>query len=378
MFVSQAHSFRQQARLAVTLAWIGGYTDIITLLSCGAVTSHMSGTTAAFGRDLFTGSWSLLRLGCFVLATFFFGAAISGVCTNIARRRKWESIYVLSILVELLLLGAFAVCLAIRWNPMVESRLFLYRMIGLASTAMGLQNATISRISGGQVRTTHVTGVLTDLGHEGVEYIAWLLGRRRQARGQNARSSGHDSHPSGGRLVMLASIMVSFATGAGLAGLAYSHAPRWAMLPPVAFLIWIVYRDLSQPIAGIEASNWPTIFAELAIPDSLAIFHLRKAPDRKGRSRRMPNLLEWSATLPSSARVVLLDLEDGSELDSNSAMELRAVIAKLAEQGRSLILAGVEREHFDQMSVVGDVPLEPENVCSDLELAIARGLALVG
>ena len=32
MFVAQAHSFVQQARLAITLAWVAGYTNIITIL----------------------------------------------------------------------------------------------------------------------------------------------------------------------------------------------------------------------------------------------------------------------------------------------------------------------------------------------------------
>jgi len=33
MFVAQAHSFVQQARLAITLAWVAGYTNIIALLT---------------------------------------------------------------------------------------------------------------------------------------------------------------------------------------------------------------------------------------------------------------------------------------------------------------------------------------------------------
>ena len=50
MLVSHAHSFRQQARLAVTLAWVAGYTNIVTLLACGTVTSHVSGTTSLLDR----------------------------------------------------------------------------------------------------------------------------------------------------------------------------------------------------------------------------------------------------------------------------------------------------------------------------------------
>ncbi len=52
MFVAQAQSFTQQARLAITLAWIAGYTNIITIMACGTVTSHASGTTSNLGRDV--------------------------------------------------------------------------------------------------------------------------------------------------------------------------------------------------------------------------------------------------------------------------------------------------------------------------------------
>src|SRR3954452_18256678 len=100
MFVSQAHSFRQQARLAVTLAWVGGYTNLVTLLACNTVTSHVSGTAANLGRELFLGAWPLAGYALFLLSTFFVGAAISGFCTEIGRRRGWDSIYVLPILVE--------------------------------------------------------------------------------------------------------------------------------------------------------------------------------------------------------------------------------------------------------------------------------------
>ncbi len=38
MFISKAHTFKQQARLAITLAWVAGYTNVITLITLGATT----------------------------------------------------------------------------------------------------------------------------------------------------------------------------------------------------------------------------------------------------------------------------------------------------------------------------------------------------
>src|SRR4051812_20543388 len=145
MFVSQAHSFRQQARLAVTLAWVGGYTNLVTLLACGTVTSHVSGTASNLGRDIFSGAWPLAGYAVFLLTAFFCGAAVSGFSTELGRRRGWESIYVLPVIIETTLLGLFAMMLELWKQPTDAPRAALYWMTGLASAAMGLQNATITR-----------------------------------------------------------------------------------------------------------------------------------------------------------------------------------------------------------------------------------------
>ena len=59
MFVAQAHSFQQQARLAITLAWVAGYTNVVGLIECGVAVSHVSGTASGVGRDAANMEWKL-------------------------------------------------------------------------------------------------------------------------------------------------------------------------------------------------------------------------------------------------------------------------------------------------------------------------------
>ena len=63
--------------------------------------------------------------------------------------------------------------------------------IPLAAMACGLQNALASSYFGLVIRTTHVTGVITVMGLEGVQYLLWLWdrtrGRRRAWRRSGAR-----------------------------------------------------------------------------------------------------------------------------------------------------------------------------------------------
>jgi uncharacterized membrane protein YoaK (UPF0700 family) len=376
MFVSNAHSFQQQARLAITLAWVAGYTNVLTLLACNSVTSHMSGITSNLGREVVAGDWRLALFSAAVLFFFFIGAAVSGFATEWGRRHAWESIYVIPIAIQALLLLAFAILLEFGGR---DAPAGVFAMIALAAAAMGLQNATITRISSGAVRTTHVTGVLTDLGHETVQFLYWFHDRRRNippappAAARGLMFSIY-SHPTARRLALLLSIIGSFALGAGLGTLAYTRLPRFSMFPPVAFLVWIIFQDIIRPIAEIEPSS--LLKKGDGLPESLAVYHLRKDHDRQGHVHRMPNLLAWSDRLPPPVRVVILDLGEVSVLDDNALMELRELVSRFRADGRQLILAGVTGAQFTHLVALASDLFSTHNLCSDLDLAIARGMML--
>lgn len=114
--------------------------------------SHLSGTATLMGIELITLSVSSLHL-LGVLASFLLGAALSGwLIENTALRLGRH--YSLALVIEGgLLLAAMA-------------SLGNSAMMGhyLASAACGLQNAMVTTYSGAIVRTTHVTGIFTDLG----------------------------------------------------------------------------------------------------------------------------------------------------------------------------------------------------------------------
>lgn len=379
MFEAQAHSFTQQARLAITLAWVAGFTNILAFLTCGTVTSHVTGTVSQWGLDLVQGRWALMIFTSYLLAAFLAGAMASAFCTETGRRRGWESIYVLPIALQAILLAAFAVHVALHDPGSIETGGPLYAMTGMASLAMGLQNATITRISSGVVRTTHMTGVFTDLGLETVQFLYWLRDQRRTVPPDSARAflRSAQAHPTAKRLGLLLSVAGSFALGAGLGALAFAEMHRWAMIPPVAFLLWIIYQDIRLPICEIEASELEGDQG-MGLPQSLAVYHLRKDRVRSGKLHRLPNLLAWAERLPTRTRVVILDLDEATQIDANASLELRALMQRFRATGRDLVIAGVSGDRFREFKAAGagDV-LDASNVCSDLDLAIARGLALL-
>lgn len=379
MFVHEARTFRNQARLAITLSWVAGYTNILTLLICGQATSHVTGTVSQVGRDVAEGTWGLAGYMVSLVGVFLLGAMVSGALTEWAHQRRRRSVYVLPMAVEALALALFALVVDFHAIGVLDAELgheaALRWMTLLPSFAMGLQNATVSRISGGIVRTTHVSGVVTDLGLEGA---VWALRRATGVREVAPRGG----FASGWRLLLLASIAGSFALGAGLGTLARDASQRWSMVPPVAFLCWILVLDLWRPIAAPQSDRESGGDLHLALPASVGLYHLSLHRGRRpgrGRRGRFPALSTWGERLDPVVRVVVLDLTGVHELDEDGAGELRRLADRLRAQGRRLVLAGVSREGYGALTRSGTLRPEVDaHLCPDLELGAAHALTLLG
>ena len=109
MLVNRAHTLILQARLAISLAWVAGYVNVVAVMTCGFVVSHLTGNASALGRELVMSQWNGAALVAVLLLAFFAGAFVSGFAIELGRQRNWSSIYVLPAAIELALLVAFAV-----------------------------------------------------------------------------------------------------------------------------------------------------------------------------------------------------------------------------------------------------------------------------
>jgi uncharacterized membrane protein YoaK (UPF0700 family) len=82
---------------------------------------------------------------------------------NYSRRRDLHSVYAMPLLFEAGLLLSFGL-LGARFASL--DGLFVPLTVMLLCFMMGLQNAVISKLSNAEIRTTHITGILTDIGIE--------------------------------------------------------------------------------------------------------------------------------------------------------------------------------------------------------------------
>ncbi|HTI18939.1 MAG TPA: YoaK family protein [Trinickia sp.] len=228
-------------RLGRLLAFVAGATNAGGFLVVGQYTSHMSGTVSSLADDLALGSFNLLWTSLASLASFICGAATSAVLINWGRHRTLRSHYALPLALEAALLLFFGF---LGSNLEQHRVLFVPATVVLLCFVMGLQNATITKISKAEIRTTHVTGLVTDIGIE--------IGRFFYSIGPGNGPLKHAGFVrcDWQRLTLLASLLACFVAG-GLAGaIGFKHVGFVATVPLATLLIALAAVPLVDDMLG--------------------------------------------------------------------------------------------------------------------------------
>ena len=222
--------------LAWSLAGIAGAVNAAGFYAAGLYSSHMTGTVSTMADHLALGEMAAFGMAMAIVATFVAGAMVSAMLINAGHRRGLSAIYAYSVCLEALLLaglGAADVWLhELRGATLVMGLSFL----------MGLQNAIVTRISNARVRTTHVTGMVTDIGIELGNLIDDLYHRNGQDRIRGTLDKLKTHLPTVG----------SFLMGGVLGVLGYS---AWGAM---------LFVTLAAILAGFAA---PVIVAEWRMAD---------------------------------------------------------------------------------------------------------------
>lgn len=139
---------------AVALACVAGMVNVIGYLGFEhQAVSHLTGTTSLLGAALARGDARAIAHLWGMLIAFCLGAAISGLIIQDQTLKLGRRYGVAMALEALLLLAAI---------PLFKQQQIWGAL--LAAMACGLQNAMVTTYSGAAVRTTHLSGMFTDLG----------------------------------------------------------------------------------------------------------------------------------------------------------------------------------------------------------------------
>ena len=143
---------------------------------------------------------------------------------NFARRRHLHSEFALPLMVEALLLLGFG---ALGERLSHVAGLFVPLTVMLLSFIMGLQNALITKLSRAEIRTTHITGLVTDIGIE--------LGKMAYWNSPDRELPPVRSNPA--RLRILLQLAVCFFSGGVIGALGFKQVGYLATLPLALLLV---------------------------------------------------------------------------------------------------------------------------------------------
>ncbi|GJM18736.1 MAG: DUF1275 family protein [Phycisphaeraceae bacterium] len=188
------------------LAGIAGYVNVVVIALGGPPVTHVTGTVSRLSADLGRADVNDALFVLSLVASFIAGAGVSGFVLGTQTLRLGRR-YGVAVLIEAVLLGSATVLFPHAFGIAVL----------LAAGAAGLQNGMASSYRHLILRTTHVTGIATDLGFE--------LGRRL---------AGH--RVEAWHFVLLLGLLLAFGTGGVLGAFAHRDHGVQALTLPTALL----------------------------------------------------------------------------------------------------------------------------------------------
>jgi uncharacterized membrane protein YoaK (UPF0700 family) len=158
---------RENLFIWFAMAFQAGVLNIGGFLACHRFVSHITGFATYFGVEI-TQSNSQHAWGMLIVPLFFLvGSMISGVLVDLRLKQQKKPKYYISFgiiffLILLIYAGGVFELFGRFGEPINDIRDYI--LLALLCLVCGIQNGTVTTVSKSIVRTTHLTGVATDLG----------------------------------------------------------------------------------------------------------------------------------------------------------------------------------------------------------------------
>jgi uncharacterized membrane protein YoaK (UPF0700 family) len=202
---------------------VAGIVNVVGFLAVQRLTTNVTGHFAYFVDEIFKLHITESFIYFFYILSFFLGSFFSSFLIEITTLKSDRYIFFIPIIIESFILFAVASFggFFVHYNPNVIAFCLLF--------AMGLQNSLVTRISNAVVRTTHLTGLFTDLGIE----LSQLFFYKKKEQKQKLIST----------INLRLRIILFFFMGGFLGGTLYSRLHLFVMFLPAALLILGLYYD---------------------------------------------------------------------------------------------------------------------------------------
>lgn len=175
----ETRTLRHNLGIASLLSFVAGLVNVAGFLSVQKLTTNVTGHFAYFVDELFKLQFMNGFIYFLYIFFFFLGSFFSNLLVELISRKNEKFVYVIPTIIESAILFSVAIFgqLFISTKPDLLAFSLLF--------AMGLQNSLVTSISSAAVRTTHLTGLFTDLGIE----LSQLFFYRSKEQNRKLRSS---------------------------------------------------------------------------------------------------------------------------------------------------------------------------------------------
>jgi uncharacterized membrane protein YoaK (UPF0700 family) len=224
---------RQNQLLAGYLALIAGNVNSAGFVLIGSFTSHVTGNVGRFADDLALNKWGA-PFAMLLIVAFFGGGVAASMMLESARPEQRPVVYSRLLFIEASLLAAFAL-LSYAMDT-TDSRFHDVQGV-LLCFSMGMQNSFVTRLSGAVIRTTHLTGTMTDLSIETARWFrAWRASLGTKTKLRLVIGDAPLERPSPQRMTLLVTIVGAFFGGSVLGAILAVQAGQLSLLIPTAIL----------------------------------------------------------------------------------------------------------------------------------------------
>ena len=233
--IGSERSATANRHLGALLAFVAGAINAGGFLAVHQYTAHMTGLISGMAENLARGAYDLVAAGAAAVLAFLAGAACTAILVNHSRRRHARTVGAAPLLLEALLLLGFGL-LGARLTRL--EGVVVPITVMLLCFMMGLQNALITKLSNAEIRTTHVTGIVTDIGIEVGKLLYW----------NDPRLPERPVQANLVRLRLLSLLVGAFFIGGASGAVGFSRLGYGASIPLAVILALLAAAPLLQDL----------------------------------------------------------------------------------------------------------------------------------
>ena len=218
-------------KIASLLSFVAGVVNVAGFIAIQRLTTNVTGHFAYFVDEVFKLHFAESFIYFLYILFFFLGSFFSSLFVEIISRKNEQYIFVIPAIIESVILFAMAIFgnILIHESPNILACTLLF--------AMGLQNSLVTRISNAVVRTTHLTGLFTDLGIE----LSQLFFYKEEEQKNKLVTT----------IKLRLRIIVFFFIGGLTGGILYGYLNLYVLfIPAIMLIIGLFYDTLKFKLLG--------------------------------------------------------------------------------------------------------------------------------